>query len=155
MMKAVCVFCGSSTGADPRYVEAAKAMGGEVARRGLTLVYGGARVGPMGALADAALAAGGDVIGVIPKPLMGKEVAHAGLTQLRIVNSMHDRKALMAELSDGFVALPGGMGTMEELFEVFTWGQLGLHAKPAGLLNTAGYYDPLIKFFDHAAKQGF
>jgi uncharacterized protein (TIGR00730 family) len=130
-------------------------MGEAIVRRGLGLVYGGGCVGLMGTVADAALAAGGEVIGVIPEALVAKEVAHAGLTELRVVGSMHERKALMAELSDGFMALPGGFGTLEEFFEVLTWAQLGLHPKPCGLLNVEGYYDPLLALLDHAITEQF
>jgi hypothetical protein len=151
----VCVFCGSSGGVAPVYVEAAREFAREAAARGVRLVYGGASVGLMGAVADAALAAGGQVVGVIPRALVDREIAHRGLTELRIVQTMHERKALMAELSDAFVALPGGLGTLEELFEVWTWGMLGLHAKPYGVLDTCGYYRPLIRFLDHARDEGF
>jgi len=154
-MRAVCVFCGSSPGGDAAYMAAARAMGAAVAERGLTLVYGGAKVGLMGAVADAALAAGGEVIGVLPQALMIKEIGHAGLSQLEVVGSMHERKARMAELSDGFVALPGGAGTLEEIFEIWTWGQLGFHGKPAGFLNVAGYYDKLAGFLDHTVAEAF
>ncbi len=154
-MKRVCVFCGSSPGASPRYLEAAKAMGRTLAERGLALVYGGGSVGLMGAVADASLAAGGEVVGVIPRALQLREVAHAKLTTLHVVGSMHERKAKMAELADGFIALPGGMGTLEEFAETLTWAQLGLHARPCGLLDVAGYYEPLIAFFDRAVAEGF
>jgi uncharacterized protein (TIGR00730 family) len=154
-MKRLCVFCGSSTGDAPAYAAAARALGTTLARRGIGLVYGGASVGLMGAVADAALEAGGDVIGVMPEALAKKELAHAGLTELRIVGSMHERKALMAELSAGFIALPGGLGTLEELFEVWTWAQLGYHAKPCALLNVAGFYDPLIAFLDGVVAHRF
>jgi uncharacterized protein (TIGR00730 family) len=154
-MKRICVFCGSSPGHDPRYLEAARTMGRTLARRGLGLVYGGGSVGLMGAVADAALAAGGEVTGVIPRVLQIRELAHRSLTTLHVVGSMHERKALMAELSEGFVALPGGMGTLEELSEVLTWAQLGLHARPVGLLDVAGYYQPLARFFDQAVSAGF
>lgn len=154
-MKTVCVFCGSSMGQRPAYQRAAQAMGETLARRGLGLVYGGGNVGLMGTVADAALAAGGQVIGVIPKFLVAKEIAHTGLSKLHVMESMHDRKALMAELSDGFIALPGGYGTLEEFCEVLTWGQLGLHQKPNGLLNVEGYYDPLLKLFDDAVIEAF
>ena len=154
-MRAVCVFCGSSPGGDPAYLAAAQAMGAAVAERGLALVYGGAKVGLMGAVADAALAAGGRVIGVLPQALMIKEIGHPGLSQLEVVGSMHERKARMAELSDGFVALPGGAGTLEEIFEIWTWGQLGFHGKPAGFLNVAGYYDKLAGFLDHTVAEAF
>ena len=151
----LCVFCGSSFGARAVYREAAEEFGGLLARRGIELVYGGAHAGLMGALADAVLAGGGQVIGVIPEALVGRELAHSGLTDLRIVGSMHDRKALMASLSDGFVALPGGIGTLEELFEVWTWSQLGLHEKPCALLDVAGFYAGLSAFMDHVVVQGF
>ena len=154
-MRAVCVFCGSSPGGNPAYVAAARAMGDEIAGRGLKLVYGGAKVGLMGAVADAALAAGGEVIGVLPKALMIKEIGHPGLSRLEVVSSMHERKARMAELSDGFIALPGGAGTLEEIFEIWTWGQLGFHGKPAGFLNVAGYYDKLAGFLDHTVGEAF
>jgi hypothetical protein len=154
-LRTVCVFCGSSPGAHPAYVEAARALGGLLAASGRRLVYGGGRVGLMGAVADAALAGGGQVVGVIPQALVAREVAHEGLTELRVVRSMHERKATMAELSDGFVVLPGGLGTLEELFEVWTWGQLGLHAKPYGLLDVAGFYAPLLAFLDHQVDQRF
>lgn len=154
-MKALCVFCGSSSGASPDYARAAARMGILLAERGLTLVYGGGRVGLMGVLADAALAAGGKAIGVIPRALEAREVAHTGLTELRVVSSMHERKALMSELADGFLALPGGIGTMEEWFEVWTWGLLGIHPKPLGMLNVAGYYDHLLAFLDRMVADGF
>jgi len=154
-MRRVCVFCGSSHGASPVYAEAARDLGRRLARRGLGLVYGGGNVGLMGEVADAALAAGGEVIGVIPYALEAREVAHSGLTELHVVDSMHERKALMADLSDGFLALPGGIGTLEEFFEVWTWGQLGLHAKPCGLLDVAGYYAPLLAFLDRTVEEGF
>jgi hypothetical protein len=151
----LCVFCGSSFGAREVYRAGAEAFGGLLARRQIELVYGGARVGLMGALADAVLAGGGRAIGVIPEALVERELAHRGLTDLRIVGSMHDRKALMASLSDGFVALPGGIGTLEELFEVWTWSQLGLHAKPCALLDIDGFYGGLAAFMDHVVLQGF
>jgi uncharacterized protein (TIGR00730 family) len=154
-MRSLCVFCGSSPGRDPAYLAAATEMGQAVAARSLTLVYGGAKVGLMGAVADAALAAGGEVIGVLPQALVLKELAHKGLTRLEVVASMHERKARMAELSDGFVALPGGAGTLEEIFEIWTWGQLGFHGKPAGFLNVAGYYDGLAHFLDHTVTEAF
>lgn len=154
-MKAVCVFCGSSFGARTVYGEVAAETGRVIADQGLTLVYGGAKVGLMGTVADAALAAGGRVIGVLPTALQEKELAHEKLSELHIVSSMHERKAKMAELSDGFIALPGGAGTMEEIFEVWTWGQLGMHRKPCGFLNVDGYYDQLIGFFDHQTVEGF
>lgn len=151
----VCVFCGSSAGETARYVDAASATGSLLARKGLTLVYGGSRVGLMGRLADSALDSGGDVVGVIPRALTRREVAHEGLTELHVVGSMHERKALMADLADGFLALPGGLGTLEEFFEVLTWSQLGLHRKPCGLLDVGGYFEALIRFLDHAVTQGF
>ena len=154
-MQRICVFCGSSPGFDPRFMTAASAFGTSLARRGIGLVYGGASVGLMGAVADAVLQAGGDVIGVIPQALVAKEVAHYGLDDLRVVGSMHERKALMAELADGFVALPGGIGTFEELFEVWTWAQLGDIAKPCALYNVAGFYDGLTAFLDNVVTQGF
>ncbi len=151
----LCVFCGSSAGNQPYYLEAAQQLGTTLAKAGITLVYGGAQVGLMGAVADAALAAGGQVIGVIPQHLVERELAHTGLTELRQVSSMHERKAMMADLSDGFIALPGGVGTFEELFEVWTWAQLGHHQKPCALFNAGGYYDKLIDFLDHAMTEGF
>ena len=154
-MKYVCVFCGSSMGVQPAYQQAALALGEALARRKLGLVYGGGNVGLMGTIADATLAAGGEVIGVIPDFMVAKEIAHTGLTQLHIVNSMHERKTMMAQLSDAFVALPGGYGTLEEFCEVLTWAQLGLHQKPFGLLNINGYYSPLLKFFDQAVTEEF
>ena len=154
-MKRICVFSGSSPGARPEYREAAADLGRVLARSGLALVYGGAKVGLMGVLADAALAAGGEVIGIIPQALVDKEVAHEKLTELRVVSSMHERKGQMAEISDGFIALPGGMGTLEELTEVLTWAQLGLHRKPCGLLNVAGYYDGFTAFLDHTVTERF
>jgi hypothetical protein len=155
IFKRLCIFCGSSHGANPAYVEAAKIAGNELARRGIALVYGGGNVGLMGVIADAVLAAGGNVIGVIPEALMAKELGHRGIQDLRIVKTMHERKALMAELSDGFVALPGGIGTFEEFFEVVTWAQLGLHSKPCALLNVNGFYDPLLHLLDHAIAERF
>ena len=154
-MKRVCVFCGSNSGANPAYAEAAVRLGRLLAGRGLTLVYGGGNVGLMGVVADAALAAGGKVIGIIPESMLKWEVGHADLTELKVVASMHERKAAMADLADGFIALPGGIGTLEELFEVWTWGQLGLHAKPLGLLDVAGYFERLHAFLDHMAAEGF
>ena len=154
-MKRICVFCGSSVGNDPAYRALASELGRTLARRRVTTVFGGGRVGLMGVLADAALAEGGEVIGVIPQSLMDRELGHAGLTELHVVESMHARKALMAELSDGFVALPGGLGTLEELFEVWTWAQLGMHAKPCALLDTGGFYAPLVGFLDHLVTNGF
>ena len=151
----LCVFCGSNSGTNSVYRDAAVAMGRLLAERGIELVYGGGNVGLMGVLADAVLQANGRVIGVIPESLMAKEVGHLGLTDLRIVQSMHERKALMADLSDGFIAMPGGFGTFEEFCEVVTWSQLGIHSKPCGLLNVNGYYDPLLELFDHAVREGF
>jgi len=154
-MKRVCVFCGSSPGARPEYARLAAELGRALARRRLTLVYGGGRVGLMGQLADAVLAAGGEVLGVIPRALATKERAHPGLTDLEVVETMHERKARMAELAGAFIALPGGLGTLEELFETWTWGQLGIHAKPLGLLDGNGYFDHLIRFLDHAVEERF
>lgn len=154
-MRRVCVFCGSSRGRDPLYVEAARELAGALARRGIGVVYGGASVGIMGALADAALECGGEVTGVIPERLVNKERSHKGLTELHIVESMHERKALMGGLSDGFIALPGGLGTLEEFFEVLTWNQLGIHSKPCGLLNAGGFFDALTGFLDHAVAEKF
>ena len=154
-MKSVCVFCGSNPGQDPVYAAGARAMGAEIAKRGLTLVYGGGAVGLMGIVANAALDAGGEVHGVIPKALRDKEIGHIGLTRLEVVDTMHTRKARMAELSAGFIAMPGGIGTFEELFEIWTWGQLGIHAKPLALLNVAGFYDPLAVFLDRTVEEGF
>ena len=154
-MKRICVFCGSSPGAKEEYRAAAVALGRMLADNGLGLVYGGASVGLMGAVADGALEQGGEVIGVMPKHLMPFEVEHNGLSDLRVVDTMHDRKALMAELSDGFIALPGGIGTLEELFEAWTWGQLGVHNKPCGLLDVGGYYQGLRSFIDHMVAEKF
>jgi uncharacterized protein (TIGR00730 family) len=154
-MRRVCVFCGSSIGQQPAYAESARAMGTLLARRGLGLVYGGGHVGLMGVVADAVLKAGGEAIGVIPQSLADREIAHGGLTQLHVVDSMHTRKAMMAELSDAFVAMPGGVGTFEEFFEAVTWTQLGLHRKPCGLLNVNGFYAPLAAFIDQAVTEGF
>ena len=154
-VKNVAVFCGSSSGRDPAYGEAAEAMGRELAARGLTVVYGGGNVGMMGRLADAALVTGGDVIGVIPTALHDLELAHHGLTELRVVETMHERKALIVEISDAFVALPGGIGTIEELTEVWTLAQLGYHAKPCAILDVCGYYDRLMGLFEHAVAEGF
>jgi uncharacterized protein (TIGR00730 family) len=154
-MRRVCVFTGSSPGHRQDYRAAAADLGRELAGRHIELVYGGANVGLMGAVADAVLQAGGRVTGVIPSALVAKEVAHAGLADLRVVGSMHERKAIMADLADGFIALPGGWGTMDELFEVLTWSQLGLHAKPCGVLNVARYFDPLLVFMDHMIGEGF
>lgn len=149
------MFCGSNPGVDDRFLDAARRLGGALAQRGIRLVYGGASVGLMGAVADAVLAAGGQVVGVIPESLVRKEVAHPGVTELRVVASMHERKAMMAELSDAFLALPGGIGTLEELFEVWTWAQLGHHTKACGVLNVANFYDALFLFLDHMTASGF
>ena len=154
-LKNICVYCGSSSGKNPAYVESAKQLADVLVERNIGLVYGGAQIGVMGAVANRMLEQGGRVIGVIPEGLLLKEVAHQGLTELHVTKSMHERKALMAEHSEGFIALPGGIGTFEELFEVWTWAQLGFHHKPCGLLNIAGYYDQLIAFLDHAADEGF
>src|SRR6187549_2842121 len=154
-MMRVCVFAGSSSGSRPEYRTAAEDLGRELAARGIELVYGGAQVGLMGGVADAVLAGGGRVTGVIPNALVEKEVAHRGLTDLRIVTSMHERKALMADLSDAFVALPGGWGTLDEMFEILTWAQLGLHSKPIGLLEVGGYFTPLLAFLDGAVDARF
>jgi uncharacterized protein (TIGR00730 family) len=154
-MERICVYLGSSPGGDPAYTEAVAELARECVRRGLGIVYGGGDVGLMGVLADTAMAAGGEVIGVIPDGLLAREVGHRGLTDLRVVGSMHERKALMADLADGFVAAPGGVGTLEELVEVYTWSQLGIHAKPVGLLDTAGYWAPLEAWLDHAVEQRF
>jgi uncharacterized protein (TIGR00730 family) len=154
-MKAITVFCGSSAGVRPEYAAAATALGRALAERGLALVYGGASIGLMGRVADAVLAHGGTVIGVIPEALADKEIEHRGLTELHVVDSMHARKRMMADRADAFVALPGGVGTLEELFEVWTWAQLGHHAKPCALLDVAGYYDSLTAFLDHTVIEGF
>lgn len=154
-MRRICVFCGSQVGRQPAYAAAAVSLGTLLAQRGIGLVYGGGKVGLMGVVADAALAAGGEVIGVIPERLMNRELGHGGVTDLRVVDSMHQRKAMMSDLSDAFIALPGGYGTFEEFFEVVTWMQLGIHAKPCGLLNVGGYYDNLLALLDHAAAESF
>lgn len=154
-MRAVCVFCGSNPGRRPEYLAGAADLARLLAGRGIGIVYGGAHVGTMGALADAALAAGGKVTGVIPRHLVEAEVAHEELSKLHVVSSMHERKALMAQLSDAFIALPGGLGTLEEFAEVTTWSQLGLHAKPTGLLNLLGYFDDLLQFLDHGVAERF
>ncbi len=151
----ICVFCGSSTGNRPAYASAAKELGALLAQRGIRLVYGGGNVGLMGVISDAALAAGGEVIGVIPRSLVDREVTHAGLTQLHVVRTMHERKQMMHDFSDAFVALPGGLGTLEEFFEVLTWGQLGMHAKPCGILDVDGYYEPLMALLDRAVADQF
>ncbi|AHJ98600.1 LOG family protein [Hymenobacter swuensis] len=153
-MKSVAVYCGASSGTNELFAQQATAMGQTLAQRGFTLVYGGGRVGLMGAVADAVMQHGGRAIGVIPDFLADKELAHTGLTELHIVKSMHERKLLMADLAEGFVAMPGGFGTLEELFEVLTWGQLGLHKKPVALLNVAGFYDHLLRALDHMADEG-
>ena len=154
-IQSICVFCGSNAGSRDVYRHAAEALGKHLAERKIRLVYGGGSCGLMGALADAAIGAGARVIGVIPKAIERREIAHYGLTELRVVASMHERKALMAELSDGFIALPGGLGTLEELFEVMTWAQLGIHSKPVALLNVSGYFDPLLAMLDRHVSEGF
>ncbi len=154
-MKSICVYCGSSIGAAPFYAEAARELAKAMVANNIALVYGGGNVGLMGVIADEVMRLGGEATGVIPKALLDKEVGHAGLTRLHIVKDMHERKAMMADLSDGFIAMPGGIGTFEELFEVFTWSRLGLHDKPIGLLNVSGFYDGLIAFLRHTVKEGF
>jgi uncharacterized protein (TIGR00730 family) len=154
-MQSICVFCGANPGFDPKYIALARQLGGLLARRGQRLIYGGGRVGLMGALADAALQGGGEAIGVMPQLLLDREVGHSGLTQLHVVTTMAERKALMGELSDAFLTLPGGIGTMDEFFEAWTWTQLGLQRKPSGLLNLDGYYDPLLEFLDRSVEAGF
>jgi uncharacterized protein (TIGR00730 family) len=154
-MKSICVYCGANAGVSPVYAEAARALGRALVARDLALVYGGGNVGLMGIIADEVLRVGGEVTGVIPTALVEREVGHTGLTRQFIVKDMHERKAMMAELSDGFIAMPGGMGTLEELFEMLTWSQLGIHAKPIGLLNVDGFYDSLAGFIRHATEQGF
>src|ERR1039458_1692599 len=154
-MGRICVFCGSSSGSRPEYRTAAEEMGRELARRNIGLVYGGGKVGLMGVLADSVLRAGGEAVGVIPEHIMSREIGHKGLTKLHVVHSMHERKALMADLSDAFIAMPGGFGTLEEFCEVVTWTQLGLHAKPCGILNVIGFYAPLLAMFDHAVEERF
>ena len=154
-MQRVAVYCASNDGARPEYLECARALGTLMAESGLTVVYGGGRVGLMGALADAALAAGGEVIGVMPHGLVQREVAHHGLTALRVVDSMHERKAMIAELADAFITLPGGVGTLEEFFETWTWAQLGVHRKPIGLLDVSGYWAPLLALLEHVDAEGF
>ena len=154
-MKAVCIYCGSSLGNKPFYADLARAMGASLARRGIALVYGGAAVGLMGTVADATLAAGGHVVGVIPQALMDREVGHAGLTEMHLVQTMHERKQLMATRADAFIALPGGIGTLEELYEVWSWQQLGYHDKPVALLNVDGYYDALLEFTRVTHARGF
>ena len=155
MFKRICVFCGSNAGNHPEFTEAAGALGIYLASQGIGVVYGGAKVGLMGAVADAAMATGGEVIGVIPEKLQALEVSHEGLTELFVVESMHARKAMMAQMSDAFIALPGGWGTLEELLEMTTWTQLNYHKKPIALLNVRGYYDPFLQFVDHAVETGF
>jgi uncharacterized protein (TIGR00730 family) len=154
-MKRLAVYCGSATPSDPVYIETARAVGRALAERGIGVVYGGGRLGLMGAVADSALAAGGEVIGIIPQALVAAEVAHRGLTELHVVDTMHQRKQAFTDLSDGFVNLPGGTGTMDELWEALSWAQIGYHAKPVGLLNTAGYYDHLIAFYAKMGEVGF
>ncbi len=154
-MKALCVYCGSNPGFRGIYAEAAEALGRALAERGITLVYGGAAKGLMGRIADAVLDAGGEVQGVIPQALMHKEIAHTGITRLHMVDTMHERKALMAKLSDGFVAMPGGFGTLEEIIEIVTWAQLRFHGKPCGLFNVDGYFDHLVAYLEHAEREGF
>jgi len=154
-LRSVCVFCGSRAGRRPEYEQAAVALGRRLAQDGIRLIYGGGGTGLMGTLATTVMEAGGAVVGVIPEPLATKEVAHGGVTEMRVVPSMHARKALMAELADAFIALPGGLGTLEEILEILTWAQLGIHAKPIGLLNTAGYFDALIALVEHAIGEGF
>ncbi len=154
-IRRLAIFCGSNPGARPDYIEAARSFGKLLAERGIGIVYGGSNVGLMAALADAMADELGDIIGVIPRMLVEREVANTTLSDLRIVSSMHERKAMMAELADGFVALPGGIGTLEEFFETWTWGQLGMHTKPCGLLNVAGYFDPLLEFLDRAVDEKF
>ena len=154
-MQRICVFCGSSPGSNPIYARAARQLGHALAQANLEAVYGGGGVGLMGILADTMIAAGGRVIGVIPQQLVARELGHARLTDLRVVASMHERKALMAELADGFIALPGGAGTLEEFSEIWTWAQLGIHQKPCGILNVAGYYTPYLAFLDHMVEEGF
>lgn len=154
-MNRLAIYCGSATPADPLYIETATAVGTALARRGIGVVYGGGRLGLMGAVADAALAAGGEVIGIIPEALVGAEVAHRGCTELHVVPGMHERKRLFTDLSDGFITLPGGVGTMDELWEAISWAQLGYHEKPVGLLNVGGFYDHLVAFNRHMADVGF
>jgi uncharacterized protein (TIGR00730 family) len=154
-MKRICVFCGSSPGSRPEYRATTEELGAELVHREIGLVYGGGNVGLMGVLADSVLKAGGEAVGVIPENLMAREVGHNGLTKLHVVRSMHERKVLMADLSDAFIALPGGFGTLEEFCEIVTWSQLGLHAKPCGILNVQGYYAPLLAMFDYAVQERF
>lgn len=154
-MRRICVFCGSSGGARPEYADAARRLGTAMARRGIALVYGGGRVGLMGTIADAVMQEGGEVVGIIPHGLVVREAAHDSVTDLRVVNSMHERKALMQTLADAFISMPGGMGTIEETCEMMTWAQLGIHRKPCAVLNIEGYYDPMLAFFDHGVREGF
>lgn len=154
-MKSICIFTGSSSGTRPRYLAAAQELGRAITERGMGVVYGGATIGLMGGVADACLGAGGSVTGVMPRALAELEIAHKGLTEQHIVGSMHERKALMAERSDGFIALPGGLGTLDELFEIWTWGQLGEHQKPVALLNVEGFFDPLLAYLDRVVEEGF
>ncbi len=154
-MKTICVYCGSNPGKNPKHMESARTLGKAMLDNNINLVYGGASIGVMGEIANTVLAGGGEVIGIIPQGIADKEVAHQGLTELLVVSSMHERKAKMAELSDGFITLPGGLGTLEELFEVLTWSQLGFHSKPSGMLNVNGYYDHLDKFLENAVEQEF
>jgi hypothetical protein len=154
-LKSVCVYCGANRGSGPEYAAAAQRLGALLAERGITVIYGGGSVGLMGVLADAVLAGGGKVIGVIPKGLFAREVAHRGVTKMHVVRSMHERKALMADLADAFIAMPGGLGTLDETFEMLSWAQLGLHAKPCGMLNVGGYFDDLHAFLDHSVERGF
>ena len=154
-MQAVCVFCGANPGADPAFLEGARALGEALAATNRVLVYGGAKVGLMGAIADSVLGAGGKVIGVLPQSLVEREVAHPGLTQLHIVSSMHERKTMMAGFADAFIMMPGGLGTLEEFFEVWTWAQLGLHRKPIGIFGSQAFFSPLLAFLDHLVSQGF
>ena len=154
-MKAIAVYCGANSGASSRYAQAACALARALVERNIALVYGGGNVGLMGVIADEVLRLGGEATGVIPRQLVERELAHAGLTRLFVVKDMHERKAMMADLSDGFIAMPGGMGTLEELFEMLTWSQLGIHAKPVGVLNVDGYYDLLVGFIDHAQREAF
>jgi uncharacterized protein (TIGR00730 family) len=151
----LCVFCAANPGALPVYRERATAFGQLLAQRGHRIVFGGGRTGLMGALAEGAIGVGGEIVGVMPRHLVEREVAHTGLTELRVVDSMHERKSMLSQMADGFIAMPGGLGTLEELFEIWTWGQLGLHRKPYGLLNINGFFDPLLTFLDHAVAEGF
>lgn len=155
MIKSICVFCGAAHGLRPEYAAAASAVGAGIARRGLKLVYGGGKVGLMGSVADAALSAGGQVIGVMPRALVEKEIAHENLTELHVVSTMHERKALMSDLADAFLVLPGGFGTLDEFCEIITWAQLGFHRKTIAFLNVQGYYDPFLAFVDHTVAEGF